>query len=290
MYRSAPSPTRLHIAARTAAGRKLKGNLDAYVVTDFDRCVARDPIAVAESVSGLAGVGLAIFSGHFLDWSRNPGESERAASQGFRIANVASGTVFDGLTQQGAPRGDGEMRRRLGEILWAAHNAIQAAARDRRFVDTAASATVVVVQRERVEIAQAGETHAYLRRGNRLVQVSRGDRLEESSRYSVNAPVLGPANTMVRALGVPVPIEPSYYTVDIQPGDTLLLCTRGLTTVLGDHDILDVLNRNPDPSSACAALVRAAVDKRCEHNVTVVAATPMPDEQQQPPPNHGGWR
>jgi protein phosphatase len=290
MYRSAPSPTRLHIAARTAAGRKLKGNLDAYVVTDFDRCVARDPIAAAESVSGLAGVGLAVFSGHFLDWSRNPGESERAASQGFRIANVASGTVFDGLTQQGAPRGDGEMRRRLGEILWAAHNTIQVAARDRRFVDTAASATVVVVQRERVEIAQAGETHAYLRRGNRLVQVSRGDRIEDTSRYSVNVPPVGPANTMVRALGVPVPIEPSYYTIDMQPGDTLLLCTRGLTTVLGDIDILDVLNRNPDPSSACAALVKAAVDKRCEHNVTVVAATPMPDEQQQPPPNHGGWR
>ena len=289
MYRSAPSPTRLHIAARTAAGRKLKGNLDAYVVTDFDRCVARDPIAAAESVSGLAGVGLAIFSGHFLDWSRNPAESERAASQGFRIANVASGTVFDGLTQQGAPRGDGEMRRRLGEILWAAHNTVQAAARDRRFVDTAASATVVVVQRERVEIAQAGETHAYLRRGNRLVQVSRGDRIEDNSRYSVNSPVAGPVNTMVRALGVPVPIEPSYYTVDLQPGDTLLLCTRGLTAVLGDSDILDVLRRNDDPATACAALVKAAVDKRCEHNVTVVAATPMPDEQQ-PQQNPGGWR
>ncbi|MEP7122613.1 MAG: hypothetical protein ABJE95_16945 [Byssovorax sp.] len=288
MYRSAPSPTRLYIAARTAAGRKLKGNLDAYVVTDFDRCVARDPITAAEPVVGLAGVGLAIFSGHFLDWSRNPGESGTAASAGFRIANVASGTIFDGLTQQGAPRGDGEMRRRLGEIFWAAHNTIQAAARDRRFVDTAASATVAVVQRERVEIAQAGETHAYLRRGNRLVQVSRGDRIEDNSRYSVNAPPTGPANTMVRALGVPVPIEPSYYTVDIRPGDTLLLCTRGLTTVLGDGDILDVLRRNEDPSAACAALVKAAVDKRCEHNVTVVAATPMPDEQQQP--SHGGWQ
>jgi serine/threonine protein phosphatase PrpC len=287
MYRSAPSPTRLHIAARTAAGRKLKGNLDAYVVTDFDRCVARDPLAAGEAISGLAGVGLAIFSGHFLDWSRNPSESERAASQGFRIANVASGAVFDGLTQQGAPRGDGEMRRRLGEILWAAHNTIQAAARDRRFVDTAASATVAVIQRERVEIAQAGDTHAYLRRGNRLVQVSRGDRIEDNSRYSVNAPYLGPVNTMVRALGVPVPIEPSYFTVDMRPGDMLLLCTRGLTEVLGDSDILDLIRRNEDPIAACSALMKAAVDKRGEHNITVVAATPIvvPDEQQQ-----GPWR
>jgi PPM family protein phosphatase len=288
MYRSAPSPTRLSIAARTAAGRKLKGNLDAYVVTDFDRCVARDPLAAAEAVSGLAGVGLAIFSGHFLDWSRDPAEAVRAANQGFRIANVASGAVFDGLTQQGAPRGDGEMRRRLGEILWAAHNTIQAAARDRRFVDTAASATVAVVQRERVEIAQAGETHAYLRRGNRLVQVSRGDRIEDSSRHSVNAPVPGPVNLIVRSLGVPVPIEPSYFTVDMRPGDTLLLCTRGLTAVLGDSDILDVLRRNEEPAAACAALVKAAVDGRGEHNITVVAATPIvvPDE----PRDLGGWR
>jgi serine/threonine protein phosphatase PrpC len=288
MYRSAPSPTRLSIAARTAAGRKLKGNLDAYVVTDFDRCVARDPIATAEAVSGLAGVGLAIFSGHFLDWSRDVAQVAKAVNTGFRIANVASGAVFDGLTQQGAPRGDGEMRRRLGEILWGAHNTIQAAARDRRFVDTAASATVAVVQRERVEIAQAGETHAYLRRGNRLVQVSRGDRIEDGSRYSVNANVPGPTNLIVRSLGVPVPIEPSYFTVDIRPGDTLLLCTRGLTAVLGDSDILDVLRRNEDPAAACSALVKAAVDGRGEHNITVVAATPIvvPDEQ----PNLGGWR
>lgn len=288
MYRSAPSPTRLRIAARTAAGRKLKGNLDAYVVTDFDRCVARDPLDAAESVSGLAGVGLAIFSGHFLDWSRNPAEAGKAASSGFRIANVASGAVFDGLTQQGAPRGDGEMRRRLGEILWAAHNTIQVAARDRRFVDTAASATVAVVQRERVEIAQAGETRAYHRRGNRLVQVSNGERIEVDPRFSVNTPALAPVNLIVRSLGVPVPIEPSYFTIDLRPGDTLLFCTRGLTAVLGDSDILDVVRRHEEPSAVCNALVKAAVDGRCEHNVTVVAATPIvvPDE----PRDLGGWR
>jgi PPM family protein phosphatase len=288
MYRSAPSPTRLRIAARTAAGRKLKGNLDAYVVTDFDRCVARDPLAAAESVAGLAGVALAIFSGHFLDWSRNPAEAVKAASSGFRIANVASGAVFDGLTQQGAPRGDGEMRRRLGEILWAAHNTIQVAARDRRFVDTAASATVAVVQRERVEIAQAGETRVYHRRGNRLVQVSQGDRVENDSRHSVNSSVVGPVNLVVRALGVPVPIEPSYFTIDLRPGDTLLLCTRGLTAVLGDSDILDIIRRHEEPSAVCTALIKAAVDGRGEHNVTVVAATPIVVADE--PQNLGGWR
>jgi serine/threonine protein phosphatase PrpC len=288
MYRSAPSPTRLSIAARTAAGRKLKGNLDAYVVTDFDRCVARDPLEAAESISGLAGIGLAIFSGHFLDWSRDVAEVQRAVNTGFRIANVASGAVFDGLTQQGAPRGDGEMRRRLGEILWGAHNTIQGAARDRRFIDTAASATVAVVQRERVEIAQAGETRAYHRRGNRLVQITRGERMEDASQYSVNVPAVAPVNLIVRSLGVPVPIEPSYFTIDFRPGDTLLLCTRGLTAVLGDSDILDVLRRHEAPAVACNALVKAAVDARGEHNITVVAATPIvvPDE----PHQQGGWR
>ena len=288
MYRSAPSPTRLSIAARTAAGRKLKGNLDAYVVTDFDRCVARDPLEAAESISGLAGIGLAIFSGHFLDWSRDVAEVQRAVNSGFRIANVASGAVFDGLTQQGAPRGDGEVRRRLGEILWGAHNTILSAARDRRFIDTAASATVAVVQRERVEIAQAGETRAYHRRGDRLVQITRGDRIEDASRSLANVPAVAPVNLIVRALGVPVPIEPSYFTIDLRPGDMLLLCTRGLTAVLADSDILDILRRHEAPAAACTALVKAAVDARGEHNITVVAATPIvvPNEPQQ----QGGWR
>jgi protein phosphatase len=288
MYRSAPSPTRLSIAARTAAGRKLKGNLDAYVVTDFEHCVARDPLEAAASVTGLAGIGLGIFSGHFLDWSRDVAGVQAAANTGFRIANVASGAIFDGLTQQGAPRGDGEMRRRLGEVFWSAHNTILGAARDRRFIDTAASATVAVVQRERVEIAQAGETRAYHRRGDRLVQITRGDRIEDASRYAVNTPAVAPVNLIIRALGVPVPIEPSYFTIDLRPGDTLLLCTRGLTAVLGDSDILDVLRRHEAPAAACAALVKAALDGRGEHNVTVVAATPIVVADE--PQAHGGWR
>ena len=80
---------------------------------------------------------------------------------------------------------------------------------------------------------------------------------------------------MARALGVRLPIEPSYFTVELRPGDTLLLCTRGLPAVLGDSDILDVVRRFEYPSAVCKALIKAALDGRGEHNITVVAATPI---------------
>ena len=69
---------------------------------------------------------------------------------------------------------------------------------------------------------------------------------------------------------------------------SLVAAIEHLTAVLGDSDILDVIRRHEEPSAICTALVKAAVDGRCEHNVTVVAATPIvvPDE----PQNHGGWR
>ena len=147
---------------------------------------------------------------------------------------------------------------------------------------------MAIVQRERVEIAQAGETRAYLRRGNRLAQVTRGDRIDETTGYVVAPPTLVPAHTMARSLGVPVPIEPSYFPFDLRAGDTLLLCTRGLTAVLGDAEILGVLGRVPDPAAACKALVLAAVTARGEHNVTVVAAAPMAVAEERR--DFGGYR
>lgn len=274
MYRSAPQPTRLAVAARTHTGLKRKGNLDAYFVTDFERCVARDPAAPYEVVAGLSGVAIGLFSGHLLDWSRDVSQLARAAAEGYRMGRLAVDTVVDQLVGQPPARGDASLQRRLYEVLHAADSNIRAAARDRRFIDTAASATLIVVQNERLEIAQAGDTRAYLLRGHYMAQLSRGDRIEAVPPGAVGSPP-PPPNLVTRSLGSPTPIPPSLITAELRSGDVLMLCSRGVGTVLDDRQIFTTLRANPDPAEACQRLVDQSVPARGEHNITVMIARPV---------------
>jgi protein phosphatase len=71
-------------------------------------------------------------------------------------------------------------------------------------------------------------------------------------------------------------MTPSVGLVDLQPGDTLLLCTDGLTRHVPDERIAELLGRAGDAESACRDLVEAALAGGGHDNVTVVAARMAP--------------
>jgi protein phosphatase len=57
----------------------------------------------------------------------------------------------------------------------------------------------------------------------------------------------------------------------LQPSDMLLLCSDGLTKMVEDPDIRDVLAKaQGDPVRACDALMTEALSRGGEDNVTVV--------------------
>jgi serine/threonine protein phosphatase PrpC len=59
---------------------------------------------------------------------------------------------------------------------------------------------------------------------------------------------------------------------DLRDGDRVLVASDGLTEMVADDDIAEILLRESDPAAACAALVGAALDKGGTDNVTVVVA------------------
>jgi serine/threonine protein phosphatase PrpC len=60
--------------------------------------------------------------------------------------------------------------------------------------------------------------------------------------------------------------------VDLQPGDSLLLCTDGLTRHVSDEKISELLQRPTDAASACRELVDEALAGGGHDNITVVLA------------------
>jgi protein phosphatase len=60
------------------------------------------------------------------------------------------------------------------------------------------------------------------------------------------------------------------HALDVRAGDRLLLCSDGLTEMVSDEGIADILGAEPDPETACMKLVARANDAGGRDNITVV--------------------
>ena len=77
-------------------------------------------------------------------------------------------------------------------------------------------------------------------------------------------------NGEVRAVGGADEVQARIYQIKIGPGDRLLLCTDGLSDMVTDAQIVDVLNVAPLAHAACDQLVERALDAGGKDNITVV--------------------
>jgi serine/threonine protein phosphatase PrpC len=122
-------------------------------------------------------------------------------------------------------------------------------------------------------VVHIGDSRAYLYRDSQLQLITRDQTLgqemadagvpeEDVRRFrNILTNSLGGDREVVRA---------EVYQFAIQPGDRLLLCTDGLSDMVGDPRIADVLKSLPEPMSACNQLIERALDAGGKDNITVV--------------------
>jgi PPM family protein phosphatase len=124
-------------------------------------------------------------------------------------------------------------------------------------------------------IAHVGDSRAYLLRDSDLSQVTDDHSLvEEMVRDGQLTPeqaAVHPQRSIItRALGIDAEVEVALYPVELQPGDRLMLCSDGLTTMVSADDIAAILRRESDPQRAARQLIDAANEAGGEDNVTAV--------------------
>jgi serine/threonine protein phosphatase PrpC len=130
----------------------------------------------------------------------------------------------------------------------------------------------------RLFVAHAGDSRCYLARGGRLWQLTEDHTaVAELARRGAISPqeaarspyrhvvtnVLGGGTAGVRA---------DVSRTDLCPGDAVLLCTDGLTDLLDDGRLAEILAAEGDPQAACGRLVAAANAAGGRDNVTAVVA------------------
>ena len=137
--------------------------------------------------------------------------------------------------------------------------------------------TAAMLDKDRLIIAQVGDSRAYLLHNGTLLQLTRdhslmADMIEsgqitpEEARFHPNRSVI------TRALGSDPSTIPDLYEINVETGDRLLLCSDGLTGMVTDREIEAIMNRTPDSQLCASQLVNAAIAAGGMDNVTVIVA------------------
>jgi protein phosphatase len=78
-------------------------------------------------------------------------------------------------------------------------------------------------------------------------------------------------NVITRAIGNRLDLQVDMHLVPLQAGDRLLLCSDGLTNMVGDEEIgMALYEMKDDVAATCAALVEQAKAAGGDDNITVV--------------------
>ena len=188
-------------------------------------------------------------------------------------AELADGTVFlavaDGVG--GAPGGDvasltamttlvGHVTEHgpgsLAEAIAAANaRVVELQATRAEWQHMATTLVAAVVERDNATVANLGDSRAYALLGGQLTQVSRDDSwvsdVVDSGELTREQAERHPyRNVVTKGLGIANGAEPAFYSLQMQPGDALLLATDGLFKMLPDEEIERILLGAEDAESA----------------------------------------
>lgn len=133
---------------------------------------------------------------------------------------------------------------------------------------------------ETLHVANVGDSRLYIIREGKIHQVTRDHSwVEEMVRRgglgreeARNHP---DKNIITRAVGAEDTVRIDFFTVGLEEGDMILMCTDGLTNMLEDEEILNILKISRDIVEMAEELVRAANEKGGRDNISVILIEPL---------------
>ncbi len=138
-----------------------------------------------------------------------------------------------------------------------------------------ATLVLALLRKRWVHIVHMGDSRAYLYREGQLVQLTMDHSivgiLLRTGQIAQEEACTHPAKGQLsRFVGMGGEAIPDLLTMGLKRGDRLLLCSDGLTGMLSDGQIGEILKAQADPQKACDNLIKAANRAGGKDNVTAV--------------------
>ena len=149
---------------------------------------------------------------------------------------------------------------------------------DPRCSGMGATLTAAAVNSDGVSLLQVGDSRGYVIRGGRIKLATKDQSLVQQlvdvgqiSEQEAETHMF--RNVILQALGAQPELQPVTGRVKVYRGDTLLLCSDGLSGKLRGEDMLRLIEEaDGDLARACDALIDEANERGGEDNITVVLA------------------
>jgi PPM family protein phosphatase len=194
---------------------------------------------------------------------------------GPQAGEVASRLAAAALRESGAS-GGGEQR--IVDLIQEANRRVyDRSSSDPHTSGMGTTITVALVDDGTVAFGHVGDSRAYLIRDGRIEQITEDhslvNELLKTGKLSPEEAHTHPQKSVItRALGTDPDVDADTFTIVAEPGDVFLLCSDGLTNMVDEDAILELVERDRDNlDAALRALVRAANRGGGEDNITVVA-------------------
>jgi len=234
---------KLHTHGLTDTGLLRPQNEDAYLI-DRDRGLC----AVADGLGGLPGGALA---------------SRRSLELLVEL--------IDGRRDRGEPIALEQVVMEISETVraegWAAHP----------LTGMATTLTAGCLEGDALRLAHAGDSAAYLERDGALAKLTVDHTMEQEllEKHGPNAKRGMPAHfphTLTRCVGQNETLDVDIAVHPLRDADRLLWCTDGVTKVLPDATIAEILQGEPSPESVSERLRAAAYERGAPDNIALVVA------------------
>jgi protein phosphatase len=260
------SRAHLNVEAQTHAGMSGKNNEDRYAVASFV-LGPRDPTPVIFAVLA-DGIG------------------------GHKAGEVAAELAVNHIMEVVAKSDGRHTRRTIEDAVADASNAIAAhSSSDENFKGMGSTCATAWIIGEKLHTAYVGDSRIYLIRGGRIQQMTVDHTwVQEAIEKNVLTPEAAREHPNVhvirRYLGSPVPPEPDFRMklfndesnehaegnqgMQLKPNDALLLCSDGLTDLVWNDEILEVVRSKPSLKEAANALIELANSRGGHDNITLI--------------------
>ena len=193
---------------------------------------------------------------------------------GARSGEVASQIAVDEFAEQESR--DGSPEDRLADIARAANRKIyELAQSDESHAGMGTTLTAALVGDGDISLGHVGDSRAYRLRDDKLERLTQDHSLVEElmrmGRLSPEDAEVDPRRSIItRALGPEPTVDVETCTYPAKDGDVYLLCSDGLTGMVAEERLAEILRGRSSLEQAARALVNEANAKGGKDNITVV--------------------
>jgi serine/threonine protein phosphatase PrpC len=200
---------------------------------------------------------------------------------GLPAGEVASEIVIRALAEaEHGPTDEEPLNTLLRAIETANRRISEVAGADPANTGMGTTITAMLLTGDRLALAHVGDSRGYLLRGGTLHRLTRDDTfvqaLVDQGALTPEEARRHPQRSMVTRALQGGPVEPTTGALAAAAGDRLLLCSDGLSDLVPDEVIGQILATYPEPRQCAEQLVKLAHQAGAPDNVTVVLADLVP--------------